>query len=114
MNPEIPMIGAGLLSMAGVAAVGWAIDSLLRPSGAHRARPRAQRVPATVAPETVVPAEAAYARFHDGPLTITTADEYIAIQRSAWCHECTGSRTSRIYADGSMKCSADHITLGDR
>jgi hypothetical protein len=112
INAEVPMVVAGLAAMGGAAAVGWAIDALLRPAGAHRALPRGERVPAEVAEEIGVAAEAEYAGFHDGPLTagVDVTASFVAVDRLRWCAECAATRAAWIHADGSATCGAGHHT----
>ncbi|MCW2897807.1 MAG: hypothetical protein JWO67_72 [Streptosporangiaceae bacterium] len=107
LNPEIYQVAAAAFTFGGAAICAVAYDRLTAGRGVRRApRPRGERVPATVGPEPVVP----YAGFHDGPLALTAGDEYVAIERSAWCAECTGYRALKVYADGSMKCRVGHVT----
>jgi ribosomal protein S27AE len=100
VNPEIPVIGAGVVAMGGVALIALAIQALRPPSGQHRIRPHGERVPKTVAPEAVVP----YAGFHDGPLTV------VAIERYRWCADCSARRVIARHADGSYRCGDGHHT----
>lgn len=104
MNAELPMVGAGLVSMGGAALMAVALTSLLRPSGAHRALPRGQRVPAAIAPESE------YAGFHDGPLSVgptTVAADW------GHCLECTARRYGQVLTDSSFLCPDGHLTIAE-
>lgn len=101
MNPEIPVAAAGFVAMGGATVVALAIQALRPPSGQHRVRPHGERVPKTVAPEAGLPP---YAGFHDGPLTI------VAVERYAWCADCSARRVVAHHADGSYRCGDGHHT----
>jgi hypothetical protein len=103
MNPELFKVAAGFLGMGLVIGIGWALDVLFRPAGAHRAQPRGERVPAVVALEAVAP----YVGFHDRPLTISPATV-----AADWghCTECTARRYGQVLEDGSFVCVEGHHT----